>query len=110
MPRSRDVDLIVIPGGFSYGDYLQGRRHRRPLPDHGRPSAPKQRAGVRVLGVCNGFQILTEAQLLPGVLMRNASLRFVCRDVTLSVDERRDPLHRAATRPGQVIRTPGGAP
>jgi len=76
------VDLIVIPGGFSYGDYLRAGAiaARSPLMNIVRERAAQ---GVRVLGVCNGFQILTEAQLLPGVLMRNASLRFVCREVKL---------------------------
>ena len=73
-----DVDLIVIPGGFSYGDYLRAGAiaARSPVMDTIRERATK---GVMVLGVCNGFQILTEAGLLPGVLMRNASLKFVCR-------------------------------
>src|SRR5690606_12084237 len=79
-----DVDLIVIPGGFSYGDYLRSGAiaARSPVMDTIRARAAK---GVKVLGVCNGFQVLTEAGLLPGVLMRNASLRFVCKEVKLSV-------------------------
>ncbi|MGB7431286.1 MAG: phosphoribosylformylglycinamidine synthase subunit PurQ, partial [Ahrensia sp.] len=79
-----DVDLIVIPGGFSYGDYLRcgAIAARMPVLD-----ALKRKAeqGVRVLGVCNGFQILLEAGLLPGALMRNASLNFVCKTVQLEV-------------------------
>ena len=80
------VDLIVIPGGFSYGDYLRAGAiaARSPLMQTIRERAEQ---GVKVLGVCNGFQILTEAQLLPGVLMRNASLKFVCREIKLSVIE-----------------------
>jgi phosphoribosylformylglycinamidine synthase len=99
-----DVDLIVIPGGFSYGDYLRAGAiaARSPIMQAIREQAAK---GVHVLGVCNGFQILTEAGLLPGVLMRNASLRFVCREVRLTVET----AHTAFTRgysAGQVITTP----
>ena len=79
-----DVDLIVIPGGFSYGDYLRcgAIAARMPVLEAVRKKAEQ---GVRVLGVCNGFQILVEAGLLPGALMRNASLKFVCRQVELEV-------------------------
>ncbi|MEM9330668.1 MAG: phosphoribosylformylglycinamidine synthase subunit PurQ [Pseudomonadota bacterium] len=82
IPRS---DLIVVPGGFSYGDYLRSGAiaARSPVMDEIRKAADK---GVKVLGVCNGFQILTEAQLLPGALMRNAGLRFVCKTVKLKVE------------------------
>ena len=78
------VDLIVIPGGFSYGDYLRcgAIAARMPVLDAVRDHAKR---GTPVLGVCNGFQILTEAGLLPGALMRNASLKFVCREVKLEV-------------------------
>ena len=98
------VDLIVIPGGFSYGDYLRAGAiaARSPLMQTIRERAEK---GVKVLGVCNGFQILTEAQLLPGVLMRNASLRFVCREVELSVENAATDFTRGYTE-GQVIRCP----
>src|SRR5690606_15248476 len=89
-----DVDLIVIPGGFSYGDYLRcgAIAARSPIMDIVRERAE---AGVKVLGVCNGFQILTEAGLLPGVLMRNASLKFVCREVKLSVTNANTPFSNA---------------
>ncbi len=99
-----DVDLIVIPGGFSYGDYLRAGAiaARSPVMQTIRERADK---GVKVLGVCNGFQILTEAQLLPGVLMRNASLRFVCREVKLSVENADTAFTRGYTA-GQVIRCP----
>jgi phosphoribosylformylglycinamidine synthase len=99
-----DVDLIVIPGGFSYGDYLRAGAiaARSPIMDAVRKKAA---AGVRVLGVCNGFQILTEAKLLPGVLMRNASLKFVCREVKLSVANADTEFTRGYTT-GQVIRCP----
>ena len=99
-----DVDLVVIPGGFSFGDYLRcGAIAAR---------APVMRAvveaaarGVPVLGVCNGFQILCEAGLLPGALMRNTTLRFVCREVKLEVV---NAATRFSTgyRQGQIIRCP----
>ena len=98
------VDLIVIPGGFSYGDYLRAGAiaARSPLMQTIRERAEQ---GVKVLGVCNGFQILTEAQLLPGVLMRNASLKFVCREVKLSVENADTAFTRGYAK-GQVIRSP----
>lgn len=98
------VDLIVVPGGFSYGDYLRAGAiaARSPLMEVIRARAAE---GVRVLGVCNGFQILTEAQLLPGVLMRNASLRFVCREVKLKV-ENADTDFTRGYQQGQIIRCP----
>ncbi len=81
----RGLDLIVIPGGFSYGDYLRcgAIAARSPVM---RAVAGAAGRGVKVLGVCNGFQILTETGLLPGALMRNAGLRFVCETVELSVE------------------------
>lgn len=98
------VDLIVVPGGFSYGDYLRAGAiaARSPVMDTIRERAA---AGTLVLGVCNGFQVLTEAGLLPGVLMRNASLRFVCNEVKLSVENTDTAFTRGYT-PGQVIRCP----
>jgi phosphoribosylformylglycinamidine synthase len=99
-----NVDLIVIPGGFSYGDYLRSGAiaARSPI-----MTAIRERAqqGVHVLGVCNGFQVLTEAGLLPGVLMRNASLRFVCREVRLSVETNETAFTQGYAQ-GQIIRTP----
>jgi phosphoribosylformylglycinamidine synthase len=79
------LDLVAIPGGFSYGDYLRSgaMAARSPVMRAVRGSAQR---GIAVLGVCNGFQILTEAGLLPGALMRNAGLHFVCRDVPLRVE------------------------
>ena len=99
-----DVDLIVIPGGFSYGDYLRAGAiaARSPMMQLIRERAER---GVRVLGVCNGFQILTEAGLLPGVLMRNASLRFVCREVKLEVVNAATDF-TSGYQPGQIIRSP----
>lgn len=80
-----NVDLIAIPGGFSYGDYLRSgaMAARSPVMQAVIEAAGR---GVPVLGVCNGFQILTEAGLLPGALMRNAGIRFVCRTVQLRVE------------------------
>ena len=99
-----DVDLIVIPGGFSYGDFLRAGAiaARSPIMQTIRERAQQ---GVHVLGVCNGFQILTEAGLLPGVLMRNASLRFVCREVRLKVESADTDFTRGFAT-GQVITTP----
>ncbi|MFO1121025.1 MAG: phosphoribosylformylglycinamidine synthase subunit PurQ [Hyphomicrobiales bacterium] len=79
------VDLVVVPGGFSYGDYLRcgAIAARSPIMSD---IAAKARKGLKVLGVCNGFQIITEAGLLPGALVRNAQLRFVCREVKLRVE------------------------
>ena len=79
------TDIIAVPGGFSYGDYLRSgaMAARSPIM---RAVADAAARGVAVLGICNGFQILTEAGLLPGALMRNAGLSFICRDVKLSVE------------------------
>jgi phosphoribosylformylglycinamidine (FGAM) synthase-like amidotransferase family enzyme len=77
---ARRLDFIALPGGFSYGDYLRSRRDGGAQPDHAAVVEAAGR-GVPVLGVCNGFQVLTESGLLPGALMRNAGMRFVCRDV-----------------------------
>ncbi|MEO4040993.1 phosphoribosylformylglycinamidine synthase subunit PurQ [Hoeflea sp. CAU 1731] len=99
-----DVDLIVVPGGFSYGDYLRcgAIAARMPVMDAVREKAA---AGVRVLGVCNGFQILLEAGLLPGALMRNASLKFVCKEVSLEVTNAQT-CFTSQYEAGQVIRCP----
>lgn len=79
------LDLIAVPGGFSYGDYLRSGAMAARSPVMQAVVAAANR-GVPVLGVCNGFQILTEAGLLPGALMRNAGIRFVCREVKLTVE------------------------
>ena len=79
------LDLIAIPGGFSYGDYLRSGAMAAQSPVMQAVKSAADR-GVAVLGVCNGFQILTEAGLLPGALMRNAGINFVCRDVPLKVE------------------------
>src|SRR6478752_4259389 len=99
-----DVDLIVIPGGFSYGDYLRCGAIAARMPVMQAIKA-KAEAGVKVLGVCNGFQILVEAGLLPGALMRNASLKFVCKEIMLEVVNNDTAFSRAYAQ-GQVIRSP----
>lgn len=78
------LDVIAVPGGFSYGDYLRSGAMAAQSPVM-RAVVQAAGRGVSVLGVCNGFQVLTEVGLLPGVLMRNAGIRFVCRDVALTV-------------------------
>jgi phosphoribosylformylglycinamidine synthase subunit PurQ / glutaminase len=101
LPR---CDLIVLPGGFSYGDYLRSgaiAAHSPIMAEVKRRAA----AGVPVLGICNGFQILTEAGLLPGVLLRNAGLGFICHWTHLKL-ERTDTAFTAGYRPGQVVRFP----
>lgn len=97
-------DLIVVPGGFSYGDYLRSGAMAAHSPIM-RAVIERANAGTPVLGICNGFQILAEAGLLPGILMRNASLKFVCRDVDLRV-ERADTLFTSAYTKGEVLRVP----
>ena len=97
-------DLIVLPGGFAYGDYLRTGAMAAHSPIM-RDVVAKAKAGTPVLGICNGFQVLTEAGLLPGVLMRNASLKFVCKDVHLRVEQPDTPF-TARYRQGEVIRIP----
>ena len=80
-----DSDLIALPGGFSYGDYLRAGAMAAKSPIM-QSIIEKAKAGVPVIGVCNGFQVLCETGLLPGALMRNAGLDFVCRDVSLKVE------------------------
>lgn len=98
------LDLIVVPGGFSYGDYLRcgAIAARAPVM---RAVAAAAARGVKVLGVCNGFQIILEAGLLPGALMRNASMHFVCRTVRLKVATTSTFVTRAF-RPGAVVSCP----
>ena len=97
-------DLIVLPGGFSYGDYLRCGAMAAHSPIM-RDVVAKARSGTPVLGICNGFQMLCETGLLPGVLMRNRSLLFVCRDVHLSVDNTAT-LFTTAYRQSETIRIP----
>jgi phosphoribosylformylglycinamidine synthase I len=81
----KDVDAVVVPGGFSYGDYLRAGAIAAQAPVM-RSVIDRARAGMPVLGICNGFQVLCEAGLLPGALLRNAGLRFLCRDQWLRVE------------------------
>ena len=97
-------DVIVVPGGFSYGDYLRCGAIARFSPIMEEVVAHARKGG-RVLGICNGFQILTEAGLLPGVLLRNASLKFVCREVELETLTTATPFTRTLKQ-GQVLRMP----
>ncbi len=97
-------DLIVLPGGFSYGDYLRCgamAAHSAVMRD----VVAKAKAGTPVLGICNGFQILCESGLLPGVLLRNRDLKYICRDVLLRV-ERTDTAFTSKYTKGQVLRIP----
>lgn len=99
-----DWDAIVLPGGFSYGDYLRAGAMARFSPLM-QGVVSFARTGGLVLGICNGFQILCEAGLLPGTLTRNASLRFVCRSVFLRVEEEDAPFTCVARR-GELLRLP----
>jgi phosphoribosylformylglycinamidine synthase len=101
LPR---CDLIVLPGGFAYGDYLRCgamAAHSNVMRD----VIARAKKGTPVLGICNGFQVLTETELLPGVLLRNASLKFVCRDVLLKV-EQPGTLFTSHYRQDELIRIP----
>ena len=98
------TDLIVVPGGFSYGDYLRSGAMAAHSPAM-REVVKRANAGVPVLGICNGFQILIEAGLLPGALLRNAGLKFVCKDVWLRIDQTDSPF-TSAYMLDSVIRMP----
>jgi phosphoribosylformylglycinamidine synthase len=103
--KERDLqgcDAIVVPGGFSYGDYLRCGAIARFSPVMDEVARHAARGG-KVLGICNGFQVLTEAGLLPGVLRRNQSLKFICAPVELTV-ERADTAFTRRYRKGQVVR------
>lgn len=100
----KDADLVIVPGGFSYGDYLRCGAIARFSPALKATVEHAQRGGL-VLGICNGFQILTEAGLLPGALVRNRDLHFVCDQVTLKV-ERTDLAWTQYYTPTQVITLP----
>ncbi len=97
------LDVVVVPGGFSYGDYLRCGALARfsPVMEDVADFAGK---GGPVLGICNGFQILCEAGLLPGVLMRNVSLKYICRDVTVRVEGGETPVTRGLA--GQALTMP----
>ncbi len=99
-----ETDLIVVPGGFAYGDYLRAGAMAAHSPVM-RAVADRAAKGTPVLGICNGFQVLTEAGLLPGALMQNAGLKFVCKDVHIRV-ESSQTLFTAAYEEGQALRFP----
>lgn len=101
LPRS---DVIIIPGGFSYGDYLRTGAMAAHSPIM-REVVAAAKKGVRVLGICNGFQILAECGLLPGVLLRNKGLKFICRTVGLRVEDASSDFTRAYTK-GQILHIP----
>jgi phosphoribosylformylglycinamidine synthase len=98
----RGVDAVILPGGFSYGDYLRCGAIARFAPVMSE-LVPAAAAGLPVLGICNGFQILCEAHLLPGALTRNAGLRFITRDVRLRVENERTPWTRGYQRGQQIV-------
>ena len=98
------TDLVAVPGGFSFGDYLRCGAIAAQSPISAAVQAHARRGGY-VLGVCNGFQVLTEMRLLPGALMRNAGLRFVCRPVALRVETAASPF-TSGYEVGQAIRLP----
>ncbi len=100
----QDVDVVVIPGGFSYGDYLRCGAIARfsPIMESVRTHS---REGKLVLGICNGFQILQETGLLPGVMLPNAGLKFICKYVALRVENSRTPFTRDCEG-GQMLRMP----
>jgi phosphoribosylformylglycinamidine synthase len=99
-----DIGMIGVPGGFSYGDYLRSGAMAARSPVM-RAVADAAARGMPVLGICNGFQILTESGLLPGALMRNAGLSFVCRDVGLRVDNAQS-VFTAGYGSGEAIHLP----
>jgi phosphoribosylformylglycinamidine synthase I len=102
-PDLEDLDLVVLPGGFSYGDYLRTGAIARfsPVMDSIRAFAS---GGGYVLGICNGFQILQEAGLLPGAMLRNRGLKFICRRVSMRVERR--SAFTSFYKPGRVLRIP----
>jgi phosphoribosylformylglycinamidine synthase len=105
--KARDlegVDVVILPGGFSYGDYLRAGAIARFSPIMHEVASHARRGGP-VIGICNGFQILCEAHLLPGALMRNSGLKFVSKPVRLRV-ENTDTLFTHRYEPGQVLRMP----
>ncbi len=102
--KASGLDAIVIPGGFSYGDYLRTGAIARFSPVMNAVKEFAQSGGL-VLGICNGFQILLEAHLLPGAMLRNRSLHFVCKDVHVRVENAATPF-TGACRPGQVLKIP----
>jgi phosphoribosylformylglycinamidine synthase len=99
-----DVDLVVIPGGFSYGDYLRCGAMASQSPIMRAVKAHAEKGGA-VIGICNGFQVLTESHMLPGALVRNAGLKFVCRPVQMTVEETQSAFTRKYEK-GQTVSFP----
>jgi len=101
-----ELDLIVVPGGFSYGDYLRcgAMAAHSPVMQEIKRRAAK---GTRVIGICNGFQIITEAGLLPGVLMRNRNLQYICRDIYVRTEQTESAFTKKYKK-GEVLRIPIG--
>lgn len=99
-----DVDLVIVPGGFSYGDYLRSGAIARFSPIMQQVVSFASRGG-KVLGICNGFQILLEAGLLPGAMLHNQRLRFLCKDVNIRVESTANAFTHAL-RKGEVLRIP----
>ena len=97
-----DIDLVVLPGGFSYGDYLRCGAMASQSRIMREVKAHAEKGGA-VLGICNGFQVLTETHLLPGALMRNADLKFVCRPVLLEVNETQSVFTRKYNKGQRLV-------
>src|ERR1700712_2040396 len=102
--RLGDVDAVILPGGFSYGDYLRCGAIARFSPVMSAVAKFAADGGL-VLGICNGFQILVESGMLPGALLRNLELRFICRDVQLRTETTNSPF-ASGLQPRQVLRLP----
>ncbi len=102
--RLGDVDAVVLPGGFAYGDYLRCGAIAKFSPVMRAVRSFADQGGL-VLGICNGFQILVESGMLPGALLRNRGLRFVCREVRLTIETADSPFTASAQR-GQILRLP----
>lgn len=100
----KGIDLVILPGGFSYGDYLRTGAIARFSPVMGAVKAFAKDGGA-VIGICNGFQILLEAGLLPGAMLRNKSLHFICKDVHVRVENAATAFTKAC-QPGQVLKIP----
>src|SRR6266853_3729099 len=98
----KGADVVILPGGFAHGDYLRCGAMARFSPIMKAVEEFAVRGGM-VLGICNGFQVLTEAGLLPGALLRNAGLQYICKDVFLRV-ERQDTPYTARLKPGTVLK------
>lgn len=99
-----DVDIVVLPGGFAHGDYLRTGALARFSPIMDAVANHAERGGL-VIGICNGFQVLCEAGLLPGALRKNSGLKFLCKWVDLRVEHNDSPFTRVA-EPGQILRIP----